>query len=45
LCDFADRKRKWFAIEDALEQLSKHKPVQLRYLQALINYKHDPKVT
>ena len=41
----ADRKRKWFAIEDALEQLSKHKPVQLRYLHALINYKHDPKVT
>ncbi|XP_059470643.1 diphosphoinositol polyphosphate phosphohydrolase NUDT4B [Neocloeon triangulifer] len=40
-----DRKRKWFAIEDALEQLSRHKPVQLRYLQSLINYKHDPKVT
>ena len=31
------RKRKWFTVEDALEQLSLHKPVQLAYLQSLLN--------
>lgn len=34
-----DRKRQWFTIEDALEQLALHKPVQRRYLQQLKNSK------
>lgn len=29
------RKRQWFAIDDALEQLALHKPVQRHYLQQL----------
>jgi diphosphoinositol-polyphosphate diphosphatase len=38
------RKRKWFTVEDALEQLSLHKPVQLAYLQSLLTCQND-KVT
>lgn len=34
-----DRKRQWFTIDDALEQLALHKPVQRRYLQQLRNSK------
>lgn len=34
-----DRKRQWFSIDDALEQLALHKPVQRRYLQQLKNSK------
>lgn len=40
----AGRKRKWFPVEEALQQLALHKPVQLTYLQALITCKND-KVT
>jgi len=29
------RKRKWFSVEEALEQLAVHKPVQLNYLEHL----------
>lgn len=29
------RKRQWFTIDDALEQLALHKPVQRHYLQQL----------
>lgn len=29
------RKRQWFTIEEALEQLALHKPVQRNYLQQL----------
>lgn len=35
-----DRKRQWFTIEDALEQLALHKPVQRSYLQQLKNLKN-----
>lgn len=35
-----DRKRQWFTIEDALEQLALHKPVQRSYLQQLKNSKN-----
>ncbi|XP_049779050.1 diphosphoinositol polyphosphate phosphohydrolase NUDT4B isoform X1 [Schistocerca cancellata] len=38
------RQRKWFSVEDALEQLSQHKPVQLTYLQSLLSCRND-KVT
>lgn len=34
-----DRKRQWFAIDDALQQLALHKPIQRRYLQQLKNLK------
>lgn len=34
-----DRKRQWFSIEDALQQLALHKPVQRSYLQQLKNSK------
>ncbi|GLH06306.1 Diphosphoinositol polyphosphate phosphohydrolase 1 [Gryllus bimaculatus] len=37
------RKRKWFTVEDALEQLSMHKPVQLSYLQSLLTCRNDKK--
>ncbi|XP_022184113.1 diphosphoinositol polyphosphate phosphohydrolase 1 isoform X2 [Nilaparvata lugens] len=30
------RQRKWFSLEDALKQLSLHKPVQLTYLESLL---------
>nr|CAD7401303.1 unnamed protein product [Timema poppensis] len=39
------RKRKWFTMEDALEQLSLHKPVQLTYLQSLLTGDLSDKVT
>lgn len=29
------RKRQWFTVDDALEQLALHKPVQRHYLQQL----------
>lgn len=32
-----NRKRQWFTIDEALEQLALHKPVQRRYLQQLKN--------
>lgn len=32
-----NRKRQWFTIEEALQQLALHKPVQRRYLQQLKN--------
>ena len=32
---FAGRKRKWFALAEAREQLSLHKPVQVQYLELL----------
>ncbi|XP_066997567.1 diphosphoinositol polyphosphate phosphohydrolase 1 [Anabrus simplex] len=35
------RKRKWFTVEDALAQLSQHKPVQLSYLQSLLSNPND----
>lgn len=35
-----NRKRQWFTIDDALIQLSLHKPVQRRYLQQLKNSKN-----
>lgn len=38
------RKRKWFTVEDALQQLSLHKPVQLAYLQSLLTCRNE-KVT
>lgn len=34
-----DRQRQWFSIDDALQQLALHKPVQRRYLQQLKNSK------
>ncbi|XP_073975705.1 diphosphoinositol polyphosphate phosphohydrolase 1 Aps isoform X2 [Rhodnius prolixus] len=34
------RQRKWFTLEDALKQLSLHKPVQLTYLESLITPQH-----
>lgn len=37
-----DRKRQWFLIDDALQQLALHKPVQRRYLQQL---KHSKTLT
>ncbi|XP_034249418.1 diphosphoinositol polyphosphate phosphohydrolase 2 isoform X1 [Thrips palmi] len=38
------RKRKWFTMEDALQQLSLHKPGQLTYLQSLLTCRNE-KVT
>lgn len=38
------RKRKWFTIEEALQQLALHKSFQIAYLQSLLTYKND-KVT
>lgn len=35
-CIVTGRKRKWFSISDALEQLSLHKPVQKAYLELVI---------
>uniref|UniRef100_A0A023F9Z3 diphosphoinositol-polyphosphate diphosphatase n=2 Tax=Triatoma infestans TaxID=30076 RepID=A0A023F9Z3_TRIIF len=35
------RQRKWFTLEDALKQLSLHKPVQLTYLESLITPQHN----
>lgn len=32
-----NRKRQWFSIDEALQQLALHKPVQRRYLQQLKN--------
>lgn len=32
-----NRKRQWFTIDEALQQLELHKPVQRRYLQQLKN--------
>ncbi|XP_022184114.1 diphosphoinositol polyphosphate phosphohydrolase 1 isoform X3 [Nilaparvata lugens] len=34
--DSRSRQRKWFSLEDALKQLSLHKPVQLTYLESLL---------
>lgn len=31
------RQRKWFSLEEALKQLSLHKPVQLTYLESLLD--------
>lgn len=31
------RKRKWFTVTEAIEQLSRHKPVQQMYLEMLLN--------
>ncbi|KAG8231312.1 hypothetical protein J437_LFUL006968 [Ladona fulva] len=39
------RKRKWFTIEEALEQLKQHKPVQLSYLQSMLLTCNNDKVT
>lgn len=36
-----NRKRQWFTIEDALQQLALHKPVQRRYLQQLKNSQNN----
>lgn len=36
-----DRKRQWFTIDDALEQLALHKPSQRNYLQQLCNSKNS----
>lgn len=36
-----DRKRQWFTIDDALEQLALHKPSQRNYLQQLSNSKNS----
>lgn len=36
-----DRKRQWFTIDDALQQLALHKPVQRRYLQQLKNSRNN----
>lgn len=36
-----NRKRQWFTIDDALQQLSLHKPVQRRYLQQLKNLRSN----
>lgn len=36
-----DRKRQWFTIDEALEQLALHKPVQRRYLQQLKNSRNN----
>lgn len=38
------RKRKWFTMDDALQQLSLHKPGQLTYLQSLLTCRNE-KVT
>ncbi|KAK9502980.1 hypothetical protein O3M35_011650 [Rhynocoris fuscipes] len=35
------RQRKWFTLEDALKQLSLHKPVQLTYLESLLTPQHS----
>lgn len=35
-----DRKRQWFSIDEALQQLALHKPIQRRYLQQLKNSKN-----
>lgn len=36
-----DRKRQWFTIDEALQQLALHKPVQRRYLQQLKNSRNN----
>lgn len=36
-----NRKRQWFTIDDALQQLALHKPVQRRYLQQLRNSRNN----
>lgn len=36
-----NRKRQWFTIDEALEQLALHKPVQRRYLQQLKNSRNN----
>lgn len=36
-----NRKRQWFTIDDALQQLALHKPVQRRYLQQLKNSRNN----
>lgn len=36
-----NRKRQWFSIDEALQQLSLHKPVQRRYLQQLKNSRNN----
>lgn len=40
-----DRKRQWFTIDEALEQLALHKPVQRRYLQQLKNSRNNMTTT
>ena len=35
------RKRKWFSIEEALDLLAVHKPVQVQYVKLLKNHKVD----
>ena len=35
LCLISGRKRKWFDLAEAREQLSLHKPVQVQYLELL----------
>lgn len=41
------RKRKWFTIQEALLQLSQHKPVQRSYLHSLhnTNPRHNPTIS
>ncbi|XP_046396567.1 diphosphoinositol polyphosphate phosphohydrolase NUDT4B isoform X1 [Ischnura elegans] len=39
------RKRKWFPVEEALEQLKQHKPVESSYLQSMILTCNNDKVT
>lgn len=36
-----DRKREWFSVEDALNQLALHKPIQRQYLQKLRHSKNS----
>lgn len=36
-----NRKRQWFTIDEALQQLALHKPVQRRYLQQLKNSQNN----
>lgn len=36
-----NRKRQWFTIDEALQQLALHKPVQRRYLQQLKNSRNN----
>lgn len=40
-----NRKRQWFTIDEALEQLALHKPVQRRYLQQLKNSRNNMTTT
>lgn len=35
-----DRKRKWFSVEDALNELALHKPIQRHYIQELRHTKN-----